>query len=87
MLLRSGTFQKHNFRFSYISGKPKKIHQCTFCDYITYKTDHLRNHILTHTGEKPFQCALCDKCFKTKSNLQVHFKVHDRTSQFHVSVA
>nr|XP_027228096.1 zinc finger protein 513-like [Penaeus vannamei] len=31
-----------------------KTHQCSYCSYTTSVTTNLRNHMRTHTGEKPF---------------------------------
>ncbi|XP_063609185.1 oocyte zinc finger protein XlCOF6-like [Penaeus indicus] len=35
-----------------------KTHQCSYCSYTTSVTTNLRNHMRTHTGEKPFSYYL-----------------------------
>ncbi|GFT16223.1 hypothetical protein NPIL_363521 [Nephila pilipes] len=58
--------------------KPRKQHKCNFCPYITYNITHLRNHHVTHTGEKPHQCSICGKGFTQKINLRRHLMTHGK---------
>merc|ERR1712129_145275 len=53
-----------------------KRFKCTYCEYTTSHSGHHRDHIRTHTGERPFQCSVdgCGKRFRTKSTLNEHVK-------------
>ncbi|KAK8375696.1 hypothetical protein O3P69_008461 [Scylla paramamosain] len=53
-----------------------KIHQCSYCAYTTNVVTNLRNHMRTHTGEKPFSCQFCAFRTTQKRNLITHIRTH-----------
>ncbi|XP_064092832.1 zinc finger and BTB domain-containing protein 14-like isoform X41 [Macrobrachium nipponense] len=59
----------------------KKL-QCPYCHYVATRKFHLRDHINTHTGYKPYQCSYCPKKFGTKSNLKLHVRLHTGEKPF-----
>lgn len=63
--------------------RPKKMHNCPHCDYVTSGPKcTLINHIHSkHTKEedRPFQCMYCNRGFAQKSHLHKHMKKeHDK---------
>jgi len=55
---------------------------CNFCDKTFVSEENLKDHILVHTGDKPFVCNVCDKAFALQKCLKNHFVVHSREGQF-----
>lgn len=52
--------------------KNYRTHQCPYCEYSNRRPAHLKRHILTHTGERPFPCLLCDYRCTQKYQLITH---------------
>ena len=50
------------------------IMQCPYCSYNTSAKGRLRDHILTHTGERPHPCPHCGRRFAQKSTMRRHAK-------------
>ena len=59
-------------------GEPIKLGPkrfgCPFCDSIMKKKDHMRDHIRTHTGYKPFKCSMCSFSSAYKYTLTKHLE-------------
>lgn len=57
-----------------------KKHHCQYCQYETYYSTNLKQHMLTHTGERPFACSLCSYRCNVKANLRRHLKLKHHRS-------
>eukprot|EP00092_Neocalanus_flemingeri_P018938 GFUD01020514.1.p1 GENE.GFUD01020514.1~~GFUD01020514.1.p1 ORF type:complete len:367 (-),score=96.69 GFUD01020514.1:32-1132(-) len=54
-------------------GDPNHIcYECKFCKKVFANITHLKRHLPSHTGEKPFHCVLCGLKFSRKDNLLIH---------------
>ncbi|XP_067635471.1 zinc finger protein 91-like [Eurosta solidaginis] len=56
--------------------KAFRKYQCKFCDKCYKRSNALRNHTRTHTGERPFLCPECGKSFTASTNLKNHLGRH-----------
>lgn len=62
----------------YGEGEPiiQLKHKCEECGRLFARRLTLRQHLTTHSDERPFECSLCHKTFKMKKTLQSHMKLH-----------
>ncbi|XP_067428504.1 zinc finger protein 513a [Thunnus thynnus] len=56
--------------------KSPKLHSCHICGFSSRYANHVKRHMKTHNGEKPFNCPLCTYASAQLVNLQRHLRIH-----------
>ncbi|XP_028970579.2 zinc finger protein 513a isoform X2 [Esox lucius] len=57
-------------------GPSSKLHSCQLCGFSSRYANHVKRHMKTHNGEKPYHCPLCSYASAQLVNLQRHLRIH-----------
>lgn len=63
-----------------------KKYPCQYCPQLCVSLLKLKEHIRTHTGEKPYACDICGKRFSRKSGLKQHMPVHSDARSYQCDI-
>lgn len=52
----------------------KKLYECQVCSSVFNSWDQFKDHLTSHTGDKPNHCTMCDMWFTHAKDLKAHLK-------------
>ncbi|KAI2661551.1 zinc finger protein 131-like [Labeo rohita] len=52
----------------------KKLYECQVCSSVFNSWEQFKDHLVTHTGEKPNHCTVCDQWFTQPRDLHTHLQ-------------
>ncbi|KAA8579455.1 hypothetical protein FQN60_006548 [Etheostoma spectabile] len=55
---------------------PSKLFSCSLCPFTSRYSNHLKRHMRTHDGQKPYRCLVCPYASAQLVNLQRHARTH-----------
>jgi hypothetical protein len=64
------------------ADEANQIHTCAWCPKKFVTSGHLKQHVRTHTGDRPFPCSWCDKAFAQCGDLKRHERIHTGEKPF-----
>ncbi|XP_068135951.1 zinc finger protein 12-like isoform X1 [Hyperolius riggenbachi] len=62
-----------------------KQYQCSQCEKCFLRSTQLKEHLRTHSGERPYQCPKCPKRFSRSTQLKDHQRTHTGERPFQCS--
>ncbi|KAM8953563.1 zinc finger protein 513 [Pelodytes ibericus] len=62
--------------------KERLLFPCQLCPFSTHYSSHLKRHMKTHNGEKPFRCPHCLYASAQLVNLKRHLRTHTGEKPF-----
>ncbi|XP_075440739.1 zinc finger protein 513-like isoform X1 [Ascaphus truei] len=62
--------------------KERLLYPCKLCPFSTHYSSHLKRHMKTHNGEKPFRCPHCLYASAQLVNLKRHLRTHTGEKPF-----
>ncbi|CAL8249252.1 unnamed protein product [Merluccius merluccius] len=65
----------------------KKLYECQVCSSVFNSWDQFKDHLVSHTGDKPNHCTLCDQWFTHPKDLTAHLREAHDAHQMVASVA
>ena len=73
----AAVFQEDSLKGSSKEDESKgALNECPECKAVFKRPSKLAQHMLVHSGVKPYQCDECEKTFARKTNLQLHKRTH-----------
>ncbi|RXG55123.1 RE1-silencing transcription factor [Armadillidium vulgare] len=60
----------------------EKVYKCKNCSYTSTRRSNYNDHLLTHTGTRPFKCDKCDYSATRKDRLRCHLLTHSGEKPF-----
>nr|XP_046223800.1 zinc finger protein OZF-like isoform X1 [Oncorhynchus gorbuscha] len=74
---QSGTLKTHKLN-AHTEGEEKPSFKCEICGDVCSSRYTLKNHMVTHTGKKPYHCSVCGKGFFSNHLLKVHIHTGEK---------